>query len=311
MRIPWLGLAAIGVIAFASAGCGDDEPASLPPGIWLAITSPGPLERPVGHAAPLRVLNAVTGQERSFGPAASYFMVAWAPRGDRLAAFGIEDRTEEEPALFIRIWDAGGDVVATAKFESGDLRDLPADIAWSPDGTRLLVRTNGGFFLLDSKGKRVGAVYGTPLSGSGGRFGRRDIYWAPDSRHVADELNGLLLVTDRDGKAAAEYDLRARTLALIRAPSTLAGQAPPGCASSSRVRQGEVCARLEFFGELEPRRIAWDAGAQVDLERIYESLNPQRRERLNQLVPGRMADRTTRTAAGQRRWRWRSGTASP
>ena len=108
-----LGLAVLAALAFA--GCGDDKPSRAEPGIWLAITSPGPLERPVGHAAPLRVFNAVTGQERSFGPAARYVVVAWAPRGDRLAAFGVEDPTAEDAALVIRIWDAGGDVVATTR----------------------------------------------------------------------------------------------------------------------------------------------------------------------------------------------------
>ena len=127
-----LGLAVLAALAFA--GCGDDKPSRAEPGIWLAITSPGPLERPVGHAAPLRVFNAVTGQERSFGPAARYVVVAWAPRGDRLAAFGVEDPTAEDAALVIRIWDAGGDVVATTTFDSGDGRDLPPTSPGRPTG---------------------------------------------------------------------------------------------------------------------------------------------------------------------------------
>ncbi|MFN0148544.1 MAG: hypothetical protein ACKVT1_18735 [Dehalococcoidia bacterium] len=73
MKRAWLRFVAPALVAaVAVAGCGGG-PSKLEPGIWMAMTEPGPFGD-VFVPAPLRVLNAVSGKERSFGPPAG---LAW------------------------------------------------------------------------------------------------------------------------------------------------------------------------------------------------------------------------------------------
>ncbi|MFN0148543.1 MAG: hypothetical protein ACKVT1_18730 [Dehalococcoidia bacterium] len=294
MKRTWFRLVApVLLLAVAAAGCGDDGPSRLEPGIWLAITSPGSVERPLDDPAPIRVVDAVRGTERSFGPPASYVAVAWSPLADRLAAIGVDDINAENVAIFVRVWFADGRVAGNARFDGSSLQGLPNDIAWSPDGTRLLVRTLGGFVLLDAEAEQVGATAGTPFGGGGGRFGQREVYWAPDSQHAGDELNGLLLVADRDGKGA-EYDLPpmpdGEYVSLV-----FRGWASPAQLRVITQDRGDV---REVVGTLEPQRIAWGQGTAVDINQVYGVPDQAGQDRLNQLVPGRTLRWTKKSADG-------------
>jgi dipeptidyl aminopeptidase/acylaminoacyl peptidase len=290
--------------AFGLAGCGDDGRARPEPGIWLAITTLGPLGGEIHeHMVPIRVLNAVTGEERSFGPPEFYAALAWSPRGDRLAAFGIVvDGEEDGMRSFIRIWDAEGKVVGTAEFDGKDFREITQDIAWSPDGKRLLVHASGGLILLDAAAKRLGAAHATPLDDGGwssSSGGRREIYWAPDSRHVAAEINGLLLVSDRDGKDGKEYDLPDAGLGEFHRARFMGWTSPTELkALVQGQRPDEEFRTLQFVGRLEPDRITWDKGAEIDLATLDPIFDPARQEQLKQLVAGKGPVASQHTADG-------------
>jgi WD40 repeat protein len=97
---------------------------------------------------------------------------AWSPDGRFLAS---ADRRDER----VRVWDAatGGNVCVYRAF-IGDVGSVAHSIAWSPDGTRIVSRSDGGVLICE-------ALTGKTLLRDDRRCHRGPVAWSPDGRRIA------------------------------------------------------------------------------------------------------------------------------
>ena len=246
---------AIGISVAASA-CNDSPSDTLGPGIWIAAVRPGPefaAPQPF-FEAPIRVLEAVSGKERTFGPPSTYLAVSWSPSGDRLAALGF-NKSKGSGALQLRLWDASGKVIFELSYEGAE--GMPDGIDWSPDGTRLAVTTTRGAAILDSSGRHLGEALSTP--GANGSSSTSSVVprsnpWSPDSQNFATGMNGLLLMVDRYGHGG-EYELPPTNPANVQRMIFEGWRGPVTLAALGVGRD-----TVEYEGLLQTSKIAWDAG---------------------------------------------------
>ena len=292
-QLLWILVLPLAVSMWVAASACDDEPGDdrLDPGIWVAMPPQHVRLDPL-QPGKIRVFDVISGTERTFGPKASYFAVAWSPAGDRLAAIGISESPKSN--IFVRIWDASGDVVRTLEFAEDD--GGPQDIAWSPDGTRLALPTRFGVTMLDRDGKELGKTLATPdpdggwSNSSGGAFEP----WSPDSKHYAVQSRDLLMVVDRDGRGG-EYELPPEG---ARPPSSSRFMGWNVSGAVTLLRSSELTREL-LSGSLTGGRIDWDDGKPFDLTTLVP--DAQRIQRLEQLVPGRSFYREVASAEGTAR----------
>ena len=102
----------LGLVAVSLAACDDEPSDTLGPGIWVATAQPAPdFSQEALFAAPIRVFDAVSRVERTFGPASYYIIVRWSPAGDRLAALDLEYKPDDTSRIHLRMWDAGARVI--------------------------------------------------------------------------------------------------------------------------------------------------------------------------------------------------------
>ena len=174
----------------AACGGGAHEPERE---IWIAEAR-NAVDR---EAAPIRVFNPISGEERSLGHEAFYSGVAWSPDGRHLTA--IEVTGTEEGGLPLWLFDWPGGEAKVIDVGEG----WPSYGAWwSPDSTRIGVviapfdgSGRASVLVLDEEGNKLGAVPFPDGGPSGSSVG-----WSQDSRYfVASQGGEVLLVARRDG----------------------------------------------------------------------------------------------------------------
>jgi len=181
--------------------CGSEAPVDSGGGIYVAVIQPAPGSAFYGDwEAPIRVLDVTTGREQSFGPAAAYGDVAWAPDGTRLAALALDSTPEDELDLYLRSWSRDGEL-------RHELRIPPSrfveEIAWSPDSSRIAL-LGAGIMMFDAELTELGWFPVPPRAGGGiSSQGQPPQPWSSDSRYVATVSNNLLLLADRDGTGSS------------------------------------------------------------------------------------------------------------
>ncbi len=174
--------------------CGDDDAAGTPTGdptAWVAVSPRGA----VGQTGPIVIFEASNPTATTtVGTDSHYVGLCWSPDGTRLAATELRDKS-------LRF------VVFDRAHPAAPAVDIPGewmDYAWSPDSNRILALSRTELQVLDTSGKRVGAV-ALPARADGGMsiagMGYRT--WAPDSRRAAVFVNEHLVLIDRDGHGEA------------------------------------------------------------------------------------------------------------
>ena len=121
-----------------------------------------------GDYSTVRVWDASTGEFQVFvGHTRPVRSVAWSADGMRLATSS-EDLT-------LRIWDvAKGQTIRKKSISSA------WNVAWSPDGTRLVLTGRNAIWLLDAANDQIVLTLDTP-----GIPGTNSVAWSPDGRRLA------------------------------------------------------------------------------------------------------------------------------
>jgi WD40 repeat protein len=131
------------------AAWGPERPAWSPDGSEIAVAGPADgTGRCMNTGCGLWVLNLDTGQRLDLTadhPAEKVVSVVWAPTGK--ITYASLDMSKGSPPL--RLWSIAGDGTGRTEVES-DGRTIP--VAWSPDGSRLLVGRFGPFPYQEDRG---------------------------------------------------------------------------------------------------------------------------------------------------------------
>jgi hypothetical protein len=175
--------------AVVLAACDDDNEFPRETGLWFAFP-----DAVLGREGPIRVVHVDSGDDKTVGAAGIYRNVAWSPEGNLLAAI----RAGEEPAVLL--FNLVDDEAPTL---SVDLDFDEAQLAWSPDGARLIALSDQGMVILSREFEAVARI-GTPEDPPG-PAGYTPGMWSADSVHFAAYFHGYIVVVDRFGQMVA-YD---------------------------------------------------------------------------------------------------------
>jgi WD40 repeat protein len=138
------------------AAWGPERPAWSPDGSQIAVAGPADgTGRCMNSGCALWVMNLNTGERSNLTvdrPSDKVVSVAWSPTGQ--ISYASIDMSRDEPSPPLRLWTIRGDGTGRVEIAS-DGRTIP--VAWSPDGSALLVGRFGpspyqddrGLFIID------------------------------------------------------------------------------------------------------------------------------------------------------------------
>jgi hypothetical protein len=143
------------------------------------------------------VYNSRTGREHAVGEADAFIVLAWSPRGDKIAALAIKEGFGQVPRLHLIDGSSGEDTIVPLSVEADS-----TFVSWAPDGTRLAV-TGTRMYIVSQDGVVLSE---TSAPGWGGPDSSVQISggfaWSPDSRLFGFVVNGVVIVADESGNAA-------------------------------------------------------------------------------------------------------------